>query len=394
MKIAHVPFYSLRFDLIRLFAFDDSIKLTHIRNERIIRSIKCNLPDTRPTPKPPESEQKTDYVTGGKGTIDTILTYLNNNPKIPVEIIISNKTMSCRSVPANLSNSDIKSMVASDLRSDSTNTVLYESNLFKKYGSIVSCKMQLPKQIIDSIKFILGIGNHFLGITCWPIWIISSYFIAFPEDKNKFSTSIFTIEMKCNWEIIVLHEDRYVCYRRGLNDQFDKNDEIANTIKHVSQICKIDPEDVVIYSINENTIASFTNRSESYMNILSDGIDFSSIKISQNLRRVINVSCILLLITLPLTMVSDIIDTFEISANIEESQKALNSVDRNVLNEIELWKRIGSSLHFKKHNFYSELQKYAECNDVKLLRQASLTVDESSDQITIDIVPESNASTE
>jgi hypothetical protein len=369
MKISQLPLQNFRCDFIRILFFDDLVKLMHIKNGKVMRNLQCDLSD-----------------------MNEVVVFLRNNSKISVELIIANKTMLCRSVPANLSRTDIRNLSTVDTRSNATNAALYESNLFKKRGSIALCNMQLSSQTIDAMKCILESNNHFLGVTCWPIWVISSYFDAFPEDKNKFSTSVFTVEDEGRWEIIVLHDNKYVCYRHGSDEYFDKDAEVANTIKHVSQICKIDPGSVAIYSINESTIASFTDRSDFYMNILLDNINFNAIKISQTLQRLLNVSCLLLLTILPWTLISDVVNTVELSTKIEESRRELGSIDQTVLSEIELWKKVGPSLPFKKHDFHAELQKCIEDSDVQLLRKASLTIDESSDRIIVNIVPKASTS--
>jgi hypothetical protein len=332
------------------------------------------------------------YVRNGKitknlqsdfGDFDLIADYLHDHSKIPIEIVISNKSISCKSISSKLSRADLKNFALGNLNFDTTNAIFYGNKSFNNSKSITICYSLLPHQVISIFQQLLSLGNNILGVICWPIWLISSYFDSFPEDRNKFGTAFFMVDTADNWEIIAVHDGNFVCYRNVLSDNFDKNLETDNTIKYVSQVCKINPEDIAIYSINENTIANFTKKSEEYMSIVSNEIDYNCFKLSQCLCRVINTFCIIFLVVLPCKIISEFIDIFAIMNITNDVQAAMNTIDRNVLNEANLWMIIDECAYNQQADFRSALADYVETTGSKLLQKASLKLDESSNKIVV-----------
>jgi hypothetical protein len=339
---------------------DHSLKIQHVKNGEITKNIQLDFAD-----------------------FDSIADYLHGHSKIPIEIVVSSKSISCKSISSKLSRVDLKNFALGNLKFDAVNTVFYENKSLGNGKSIAICYSLLSHHVVSIFQQLLNLGNNILGVTCWPIWLVSSYFDAFPKDRDKFCTAFFMIETDENWEIIVIHDSNFVCYRNVLSDNFDKNLETDNTIRYVTQVCKINPEDIAIYSINEETIANFTKKSAKYMNLVSSDIDYNCFKLSQYLCRVINTLCVIFLIVLPCKIISEFIDIFTIMNMANEAQTTMNTADRNVLSEANLWMIIDECAYKQQADFRSALENYVETTGSKLLQKAFLKLDDSSNEIVV-----------
>ncbi|MDR1476320.1 MAG: hypothetical protein LBI20_03320 [Holosporales bacterium] len=370
MNISRLSSYRRHSDFIRVTIFDNSLRLQLIKDGKIIKKIQSNLL-----------------------AFDSIINYMLENPKTPIEIVISNKSISCKSIPSKLSGADLKNFARWNLKPDTINTVFYENKFLNKRKSLAICHSLLSSQIIFILQQLLNLGNDILGIVCWPIWLISSYFNIFPEDRNKFRTTFFTVEIDENWEIIAIHEGNFVCYRNVLNDNFDKIAEIDSTIKYVAQICKINPEDIAIYTINENTITDFTKKSTEYMSIVSSEIDYNCIKLSRYLECTINALCFIFFIIVPYKIISETIDTITITGKINEARNTMNTIDPSVSHQLDFWMAVDGHYLDQPVNFRGALKKYVETTEVKFLQKASLKLDETSNKIIVNAVEALNIDT-
>jgi hypothetical protein len=362
-NLRHVRFS----EFFRLIIFDDFVVLQHVKNGAITKQIQSDLVDFR-----------------------TLADYLHGNYKISVEIIVANKSISCKSISSKLSRADLKDFANENLKQDAVNIVFYENKFFDKRKSITICYLLLQPKIICILQRVINLDNNILGITCWPVWLISSYFDAFPKDRGKFNASFFTIETSRGWEIIALHEDNFVCYRNVSGDNLDRELETDNTIKYVARICKINPENIAIYSISESIIADFTKKSTNYMNMISNDIDHNHLKFSQYLYRVINLAFVIFFIFIPYEIITEAMSIFDVNDKICTAEIDMASIDRNVLNEIDVWISIDEYINRYQADFRGTLKEYVKRNNCKLLQKASLKLDECSNEIIIEVVDSFN----
>jgi hypothetical protein len=66
-----------------------------------------------------------------------------------------------------------------------------------------------------------------------------------------------------------------------------------------------------------------------------------------------------------------------------EAQMGMSTLDRNVLNEANLWMIIDECTYKQQADFRSALENYVETTGNKLLQKASLKLDQDSNKITI-----------
>lgn len=362
-------FCKLSYDeFIRCFVFDDYIELSHIKDEKIFKTTKYDFID------------KTN-----------IFTYLENNATIPVEFVISNKTMNCKSVSLkNISSKDVKTLVKNTLinKGESINTICFEKKISYKSGSISISEFNLNPVLTKILEELLEIKNQIISVLTWPIWIIYSYFDKFPEDRNKFMTSIFVIENENGWEIIALYKGKFICYRRGGIENFNKNLEIENTMKYMSHMLKADPKDLAIYSINDETLKTFVVNSRVNMEIMSKSETLNIKQNPKNFNRTIKIASCSMFLLLFTNTVADIIKIFNIDEKIESSEKNIESIDKNILSEISMWNDIDSGNYIMQANFKDTLRKYAASEKINRLQNVSMKVNDETKKVDIAAIPD------
>ena len=362
-------FCKLSYDeFIRCFVFDDYIELSHIKDEKIFKTTKYDFIDKA-----------------------NIFTYLENNSTIPVEFVISNKTMNCKSVSLkNISSKDVKALVKNTLLSkgESINTICFEKKISYKSGSISISEFNLNPVLTKILEELLEIKNQIISVLTWPIWIIYSYFDKFPEDRNKFMTSIFVIENENGWEIIALYKGKFICYRRGGLENFNKNLEIENTMKYMSHMLKADPQDLAIYSITDETLKTFTFNSQINMEIISKS---ETLKINQhpkNFNRSIKIASCSMFLLLFTNTIADIIKIFSINEKIENCEKNINSLDKSVLSELSLWGDIDSGNYMMQANFKDTLKRYTTSEKINRLQNVSMKINDTTKKVEISAIPQ------
>jgi hypothetical protein len=71
---------------------------------------------------------------------------------------------------------------------------------------------------------------------------------------------------------------------------------------------------------------------------------------------------------------------------IDSAQSITNTINHNILNEANLWMIIDECTYKQRADFRGALEDYVETTGGKLLRKASLKLDEISNKITVNAV--------
>ena len=352
-------------EFIRLTLFDDSIKLTHIRNDKLIEELLVEL----------------------RNKIK-IFEYLKNNPAIPMDVIISSNTMSCRSISLNkLKEKDINTLATNLLigKNESINLVCYEKKMSYKKGTISLCDMKLSPVISIILQEILNFGNPVSSVLGWPFWIVSSYFELYPSDKNKFEVSLFIIETAQRWEIIAVHNGKYICYRHGSIENFNKKIETTSAINFINQMFNIDPNNIAIYSINNETIATFKKNSYINMKIISKSGELCIANKSQNLNYILKVACSIVFLGPFTNTIVDVVKIFHYNNRIQESKDIANSLEPEIVNEVPLWGSLEDYGYMNRLDFKSKLKEKIK-NFKQKLQNASIKIDEKTKQVVMNTI--------
>jgi hypothetical protein len=350
-------------NFIRVAVFDNGIRLTHIKDFRVATDISSEFIHK-----------------------DEILQYLSKNTTVGVELVISDRIILCKSISSDkLSIRDIRSLAENTIgKQDIANTVCYELPLFKKVKSIVMCTLFLNPIIADVIQQFMRINNLLLGITCWPVWVVDSYFALFPGDSRKFGASLFTIESEKTLEIIVTNDDKFICYRRGNIETFNKAIEEQNTIRYIFQAHKINPNDVAIYHINNETINRFTSRSARCMRIISQSLNCNMIEFARIAHRISSCLCGLVFCLLSVCTVTKYIELRDIKEKIRDSQDVLKSVDKKIMDESNLWALLHGDYH-KNYDFKKAIREQMREDRLERANKITLNVDKSSNTVSVDL---------
>jgi hypothetical protein len=351
-------------NFMRVSIFDNGIKLKHINGPKV------------------EANISSDFIHK-----DKILQYLSENAAIDVELVISDRVILLKSVLLDkLSVRDIRSLAENTIsKQDIANTVCYEVPLFKKVKSIAMCTLFLNPIVADVIRQFMKIDNLILGMTCWPIWIVDSYFAHFPGDSKKFGASLFTIESEKTLEIIVMNDDNFICYRRGNIETFNKTIEEQNTIRYIFQTYKINPDDVAIYHINNDTINKFTKKSARYMHVISQKLNCNMLGFAGVMRKISSCICGLVFCFLSICTIMKYIDLRGIKDRVRHSQSVLQSVDKRIMDESNLWTSIGEGYH-KIYDFRKVISEQMREDRLERVNKITLNVDRASDVVSVNLI--------
>ena len=348
---------------IRVFVFDDLIDVHNIKNGAMYQRLSFDYQDNQ-----------------------KVFAYLKNNFRLPVEIIIGSRSMTCKSISSKkITTKDIRALAENTLsyKKDSINTVFYgKKKLINKTEQISVCDANIDSGIAQLIQHLLMIKNVIRCVTAWPVWIVSSYFNMFNDDENKFSCSLFVLKNEDSWEIIGCNLGEFVCYRQGSSKFFNKKLEIENTIKYLSQMHKISPDNIAIYAINDEVISSFVQYSNQNMAMLSKVIDSKCLPLNYNINKISKVSLFSVSAIFALVILSDLKEVNSIGKELSDSHKILNSLDKKVVDEEKLWLEI-SKVDIKRCDFKEVLRSYIANAGGKILQSVSLEIDKETGEPSV-----------
>jgi hypothetical protein len=352
-------------DFIRIVVFDNFLHLLHIKEGEQTQKLLFNLREKH-----------------------ELFKYLDKNRSLPIEIAIYSNTMTCKSISINnLKRKDLKVLAMNMLidKEKLINVVCYENKLSYKNKVILFCDMKLTPIIITIIQELLSVKNRIISTSCWPLWLINSYLSNYKIDTDKFPVALFTIENEDIWEIIVLFDERYVCYRHGAIGNFNKKLETENTIKYVNQVLDINPNNIAIYSITEETILSFRKTQQINMNIVSKNEKLNTIGELRKFDNCINFACIAGLLFFLCSAALNTVKIFSCDVKIANINKIIDGIDKELLNEIKIWDEVDYLNYKTNFDFKNALEKHLQNSQKKLL---NVSMEVKAENITVNTITE------
>jgi hypothetical protein len=336
-----------RKEFIRVVILDDYLRLLHVREREHTQTLRFS----------PMEKYK-------------LFGYLSDNSSLPFEIIIYNNAMTCKSISVNnLKRKDLKTLASNILvdKEKLVNVVCYENKFSYKNKVVLFCDMKLTPVTISIIHELLAVKNQVISISCWPLWLINSYLSHHKIDTDKFPVALFTVENENIWEIIVLFDGKYVCYRHGIIENFNKKLETENTIKYINQILDVNLNDIAIYSITEETILNFKKIQRTNMNIVSKDKKLNVVSGLRKFDNYIKLACTACLLLFLCNAALSSVKILNYRAKITNINKIIDGVDKNLLNEIDIWNEV-NDMDFKvDFDFKKALEECIQDKQKKLL---------------------------
>ncbi len=355
-------------EFIRIIISDDKVKLSHFKDKTIIKNLDVLLK---------ENQQ--------------IFNYLLENSSVFTEIVISSNTIFNRSISLrNLKESDIKALATNLLieKKESANLVAYEKKLSYRNGFANICNMNLSSAFILILDNLLKIENPIISISTWPIWLVSSYFQIYSMDLNKFEISVFIGEYENRWEIIAVQNKKLISYRQGNIENFNKKSETENILKYITHTLNVSLNDIVIYSINNDTISEFSSIAPVNMSLVSKSGNFVDFNRKQSLNIIFKAACIIGFLVVFSSTIFDIYKIFDYKNQIQNNENLLEGIPDTVTKDLPLWNELKEYNYDHHIRLKTELQK--ETDMKRKLKNVSIKIDEKSDKLTINTIYENN----
>lgn len=322
-------------EFLRVIISENGLYLSHINCGKIRQKVETSLID------------KTK-----------IFEYLHEFPRLPLDIIISTNTMSCRSISLNnLSKTDMETLAKNILNGKNglINLVCYEKKLSYRIGVATLCNMKLSPVLSKILQELLNIGNPIRTTITSPLWIVKSYLKTHPNENGKFGAQIFVVNSKFDKEIIVLQEKKYVFYKKILTDNFNEKENIDDALKFINQHFNTSMEDIAIYKFDDAALETFTTNLDTDMKMVSLSENYNVANNVTSLNFMTKSICLLFLTCLGANTVSNIVKIFSYNNQICKVKKAANLVDSDIMSEIDLWKNIDKYISVKPLNIKSKL---------------------------------------
>lgn len=283
-------------------------------------------------------------------TPNQIMMYISMDEKIPLDIILKTRNISCRRLdPLDISSDDIENFIRNRLISSSgiVNTAIYyknKKNFVSSKKSISICELNLDGRIITFLEKLSKMKNKINSVSCWPIWIIDNYFQNYQKDNTNDKCSIFITYNKDICDIMAYYKESIVCYRQynTLSNSFDEHNELQNVIKYISQNFKISYEEFSVYSINEENIDMLVYKNTRPTKFISLDIEienptYSIINFKNCIRATI---CLLFCI-----IILQIKDIISLKSSLSHNLSIISSIDKDILDEKEIWNNIDDKIY-------------------------------------------------
>ncbi len=362
-----IPHLNIK-EFIRIIISDEKLQLFHFKDKTNIKNFEVLLK---------ENQQ--------------IFSYLLRNSSIFTEIVISSNTIFNRSISLrNLKESDIKTLATNLLieKKESANLVAYEKKLSYRGGFANICNMNLSSAFILILDNLLKVENPIISISTWPIWLVTSYFQIYPMDLNKFEVSVFIGEYDSRWEIIATQNKKLISYRQGNIENFNKKSETENILKYITHTLNISLNDIVIYSINNDTISEFSNISPVNMSLVSKSGNFVDFNRKQNLNIIFKAACIIGFLIVFSNTIFDIYKILDYKNQIQNNENLLEEIPDSVAKDLPLWNKLKEYNYDHHIKLKTELQK--ETDMKRKLKNVSIKIDEKSDKLIINTIYANN----
>ena len=359
-KLTHLFKQKTLDEFLRVFISDGTISLIHIRNNKIVH------------------KNEFDFMSKMQ-----VYERINSCAKLPLEIIISNKTISCRSIILDsLCKKDIDAL-AKNIFCETRNGVnfaLYEKKFSYRNGTALFCDMKLSPVVSQILQEIISIGNPVNTIIASPFWVVTNYFREHPSERGKFKAQIFIVTTSVWQEVIALHNDKYVFYRKSTISNFDENNEVSDVIKYIKRLFTVNLDDIAIYSFDNETLDTFTTSSDINMQIISSLDDFVITRNRQVLNRAQHLICLLIMSLCFIKTFIDIGQIVRYKKEILKMNDTLNTFDSQILDDIDIWTNLSSQTGLTYINFRNKFVEKMRDIDKKL-QNVSIEVNQKNEQV-------------
>ncbi len=311
-----------------------------------------------------------------------IFEYLRKFPLLPLDIIISSNTMSCRSISLNNLHQKDMEMLARNIlngKNGLINLVCYEKKFSYRTGTSTLCNMKLSPTLAKILQELLNIGNPIRTTITSPLWIVKSYFQTYPIEIDKFAAHIFAVNSSLNKEIIVLHNKQYVFYKKSTTQSLNEKVEIDEALKFLNQTFNIELNNVAIYKFDDTTLDTFTKSLNADMRLISQSENYSAMKKAVNLNFVAKSVCFCFCLFLIINSISNVVEIFDYGNRINKIKKMTDLLGSDVMKELTLWKKLNDYIFFKPLNIKTKLTEKFKTTHKKI-QNISIKVDKKTKQ--------------
>ena len=346
-------------EFLRIIISENCLHLSHIDNEHIKQKIETEI---------------------AKKSI--LFEYIHKFPMLPLDIIISSNTMSCRSISLNnLRQKDMEMLARNILNGKNglINLVCYEKKFSYRAGTSTLCNMKLPTALSKTLQELLNIGNPIRTTITSPIWLVRSYLQMYPIETCKFAAQIFAVNSSLSKEIIALHNKQYVFYKKSIIHDFNEKKEIDEAIKFLNQTFNIDINNIAIYQFDDATLDTFTKRVDSDMNLISQSENYAVVNKVVNLNVVAKSVCFCLCALLSISSISSVFEIIHCNNRMNEIQNMTDSVGTDIMNEITLWENLNNYIFLNQLNIESKLTEKFKTTRKKI-QSVSIKIDKKTKQ--------------
>ncbi|MBR1479786.1 MAG: hypothetical protein IJ599_02715 [Alphaproteobacteria bacterium] len=352
-------------EFVRVTLFDNSLKITRIRNSKIVVDLPFEL-------------------------IDKVkaFEYLNECRQLPIELVISSNTMLCRTIsPSNLTGKEMRQLANNILlgRKEQINLIAYERKFSYRSGNAAICEMKLSPITSAILQEILQFKNLISSISGWAFWVVASYFAQHPVDRLKFKMSMFTVEVGQNLEVIVMCGGKCVYHRNKSLKCTDEEAETTEALSFLKQVFSIGADDVAIYKLNEDTVSTFVASSKIDMHLLSKSGNLDTTDRVRNVGQIVKIACSVILALCLFKTISDITQTVGYARRTDEASNIVALLPPDVVDEISIWQDLREHIREKNLNFKAKLKDKVK-NLNKKIQNASVSIDNETGKVDIKVL--------
>lgn len=286
----------------------------------------------------------------------------------PVELILYNRNMSCRTFSSNkLQEKDIKNLAQNNLKEGGINTVFY----CKEKDIVKMCMGNLNENMANALNCIINNGN-IIALSAFPYWVVEAFLFLFPiKTQNK----VFIIQYMEYWHIVIVQGVNVLYNRSGNLENFNSDIELKNTLTHVKHKYKFELSDLAIFYVNSVYIDRLWKHTNTKMKILSTvgNLNNKTLYINKMIKLSAGIGSLILTLTAGEK-------AYELNNLQQESLKmhtVINQTNKSLLKDLDFWQSLEEQQVLNQLNYSQILKQYMEKHP-KLLKQVSMYIDKGN----------------
>ena len=339
-------------EFVRVFLFGNKSKLEHFKSGLL---VSCLLFDSKGQPISKSGQNS--------GRLLDLLTGLN----LPIELVISHRSMACKLFSVKVSDVRNINKVAKHALNDShCNTVFYgkltEPNArfcIRKNFTYGVCTCDIS----DNITKLLLNNSYRLRIistSVFPLWVTSAFF---SYCKNNILTPVLFVIEYIGYLHVILTNNGYVIYNRSITlEGKDKDVEVHNTLNHIKNVIDININDLIIYEFGNKVVDYLSSCSEIKMRVISTDFDVASHKHVEN--SIFKIACLVFFCIL-------FSDTLTNAYKINEINKQTGNIKTEINNshiakDIDAWHELFSKNLLNQPDYENAIKEYTRHRTEKL----------------------------